>query len=227
MILHLLLGLVSLAFSEGWEKPEVRPFPVSIEAALHVAKQLDVKVQYESSEIVQLEELAIYSVHDSKTQARLGSVPVPRSEISKLQGQTLEVRLKQLLRTPREQLVAMEQAREAWTIDSKKLETDFGVIAFAVSGDGEHAEIAFGLTENCGMRDGKALKHRLRPVGYLPGCEEYAGGYKAGDLERALFANDALLEVLLERMARNVRECASTGAFWQANIDKLIKSGQF
>jgi hypothetical protein len=176
-----------------------------------------------------------YTIWDSEDGEKLGEVPVPKS--GDQVGQFLLVRVKQLLRTPRESLKSLVQAKSLLLADSRKLEERYGVdlsdpnalpdeYRFPNNGAYQVFELIGWECQTGGAERSSGIiyqKVRLGLTQYVSGRHDYPESeiYSSGDLFRALFLDAEIFGLYKERVRSNADLCQQ-GSWSNFNWTELL-----
>ncbi len=149
----------------GWANPDASVSAISMTDFMTKAQtELGVDIA-RSSRQAMCGETTHFDVIDHNTKRYLARIPVPLTKDDSNNGRILSARVNQLLKTPREQLISIQDAYRAFHNDSRALENELGIFA---SG---------GLWVNTRQREGKWMTfmraHNLAPIDEVPIVQDY------------------------------------------------------
>lgn len=210
-------------FTPGWAHPEASERPISISSAIEEAKiKFKVLVQKSKSRPNCDEEIN-FDVLDAQTKQFLASMPIltPSKGIS--QGRYLLTRLKQLLKTSRKQLIALEKAKLTFFHDSDALREELGIaaeispivpITHRTRQNGQEFLVQVILENHCtkNQRENRFLIHQIFPIKtiqYIAGRVDYAPHtiYQKGELRKAILSHEELKGMLKNPIHDNAEYC--------------------
>lgn len=150
-----------------------------------------------------------YSLRDIDTNTFLLNIPVPLKAFEADDGRYLDVRLAQVLKTPREQLLSLRKAKNDFFEDSDTIAEELRLYFYPTGVfDSIETDLYIYTHDVCTweLYRRKILKDEqminitftVPPFMYVPGRTNYepASIYQKGDLRKRIFSNKELLEKL-------------------------------
>lgn len=222
--------------SNKWKKPAASMKRMIWLVALAKAKYEFQALVSESKNSLICNGESYVEIQDLTTGRLLGEIPVPWLAGSKEKdGRFLLMRLKQLLQTPRQQLMELAEAKVSFNEDLEGLREDLQISAQAANDHKEDFEttakihnavqnyfVDVLIEESCtsAAHESPSIVYAnlaLKNVRYIPGRKYYPSSeiYKKGDLRKAIFSDAYIVDELKHRFAMNMKYCRGEDLqFW-------------
>lgn len=208
----------------GWAKPQEGMAQLSFADAVATAKK-DFDVEIKKADMqARCGSTVDYTVVDTASGKMLATLPIPSADEKSDDGRTLSVRVQQLFKTPRAQLLALKQARDFFYEDMRGLEEELGVGAYVpnafsfedrTENNGQTYLIYVYLQEFCaasGAKQSPYLVYQgfpIQTIEYIPGRSDYAPEtiYQSGDFKKAVVNHEELMNEIQSRVQSNAQYC--------------------
>ena len=210
--------------SVGWANPDSSVAAIKLDEVIVKAKlELGIAVaqaelQYRCGSDIN------YSITDLVSGQSLGTVPVPSTSVTENDGRAMTVRLAQLLKTPREQLIALRKSATIFRNDVDGLEEDLGIAAYVpsaiplaerIKNNAQDYSIYLIMQMHC-EADGYVKSPYLisqsltiKTLEYIPGRVDYPASsiYQKGDFKKLVFSSPEVLAKIKSQVTANAKYC--------------------
>lgn len=209
--------------SVGWANPANNTKQLSLADAISSAK-MELGLEVKKSELQSRCGSDLdFSVVDIATGKSVGSIPVPRQAEQANDGRYLQVRLEQMMQTPRQQLIAITGASRIFYDDVEGLNEDLGIGAYVpnalpieqrTENNGQNYLVYVNIDAYCSgqYQESPSLVFRgmaIKTLEYIPSRTDYSASaiYQKGDLKKTILGNTEIMTEIKKRIASNAQFC--------------------
>lgn len=205
-----------------WSKDIESLQPSTIAQVIEKAKSMGMQLEKED-DFSKCASSVSFSLIEVSTNKYIVSIPVPFVAINADDGRYLDVRLKQVLVTPKEKLLVLAAAEKEFYEDSQALDEELGVSFYSDGSvkDGNEMTAYIYANDVCSFElyRNKAVlvenvieaDFKIPAIKYIPGKSSYDANsiYKKGDFRKIIFSDRVLLGKLLVISQTNAKSCNS------------------